>query len=128
MPSGYDPTLTDPKDRARFLLGDVDVAYGKALMSDEEIQANLTLWGFREGVAQCADHLASRFAQMPDEYGEGGEGVQVKWSLRVERWEKLARDLRSGTIQTDAAPAATLTVALAATLEKPDQTGLLGVD
>jgi hypothetical protein len=95
-----------PLYRARLLLGDRGLARDADnlpvwLLSDQEITSLTDMWGFAEGVAQCADALASQFAQEPDGYTDEG-GVEVGWKARVKRWEDLAARLREGGIQTQA--------------------------
>lgn len=101
MSASYDGTHLEEagRDRARFLLGDTDTS--QALLQDEEIDALLATFAFKEAVAQCCDHLVSRFAQRPDDYQDEG-GVKVKWTERVKAWQGLAKRLRSGDVQTEA--------------------------
>jgi hypothetical protein len=104
----YDATAlaTSPKDRARDILGDkgdlINPEDGSAiwLRTDEEIQALIDLFGFAEGVAQCAEALASRYAQEPDQYQDEA-GMVVRWSFKVATWQALAARLR---LTNDAPP------------------------
>jgi hypothetical protein len=95
---------TSTKDMARFRLGDVGRLYDESgsqiwLLDDVEIAGLISVFGVMEGTAQCADALATRFAQEPTKYKDES-GTEVEWSARISRWEKLAISLRSGDTQT----------------------------
>jgi hypothetical protein len=116
---------TSPKDRARFQLGDTgtmkDAEGVKTwLLQDEEVEAFIDLWGYSEGVAQCADALATRFAQEPEQY-EDEAGVKVVWSSRIKTWQNLANQLRSGIAKTTANMGSPI---LSGRLSGPDMTGV----
>lgn len=111
MPGTYDKTLLAavPLYRARFQLGDKgDLRDPETndqvwLVDDDEISALIAINGYAEGVAQCADALAVRFAQEPDEYTDEA-GVKVKWSLKIATWQNTAKQLRAGVTKTATIP------------------------
>ncbi len=91
MAWSYSNTLTTPKDRVRYLLGDTDTT--AQLEQDETVDAAITLYGEALGTATLAEGLASRFARAPDTFGDGG--LSVSWRERVQTWLKLAATIRS---------------------------------
>lgn len=106
MAAGYDPSglKTSIVYQARFQLGDKGQLRDEAgdqvwLLQDEEIQSNLELFGYNEGVARVADALAVQYAQEPSEYQDEG-GVKVKWADRIQTWRSLAALLRTPSAAT----------------------------
>ncbi len=87
----YSNTLTTPRDRVRYLLGDTDTT--AQLEQDETVNAAIVLYGEALGTATLAEGLASRFARSPDSFGEGG--LSVSWRERVQTWLTLASNIRS---------------------------------
>lgn len=119
MAATYDATDLQGSElfRARFALGDTDVA--NALLQDEEIEAQIAMYGYAEGVALCCDGLVTRFAQDPDEASDEG-GVKVVWRERIAAWKDLAKRLRAGQVQTEEPVAKG--AAMSGVLTAPDMT------
>lgn len=84
---------------ARFLLG--DVASDTRLLEDEEITGLISMHGFNEAVAQCAESCITRVAQQPDRYKDEA-GVEAEWKVKLDGWIALAKRMRAGQ-QTEAA-------------------------
>lgn len=111
MANSYDPSVlaTDAVMRARYLLGDTgrlkDDAGATVWLIDQEEIAGLLAGApaFNEGVAQCADGLATRFAQEPNKYRDEA-GVEIDWRDRVRTWLDLANRLRSGEVANTEVP------------------------
>ena len=87
----YSNTLTTPRDRVRYLLGDTDTT--AQLEQDETVNAAIVLYGEALGTATLAEGLASRFARAPDTFG--ADGLSVSWRERVQTWLTLASNIRS---------------------------------
>lgn len=83
-----------------MLLGDTDTI--NYLLRDVTIDAMISQFGYREGVAQLATSLAVSKAQDPSSYKADG-GVEVQWSERVAMWRALAKDMRT-TIEPPSSP------------------------
>jgi len=91
--------LAVPLNYARFLLGDVvDATH---ILEDEEITGLISLHGFNEAVAQCAESCITRVAQQPDRYKDEA-GVETEWKVKLDGWLALANRMRTGQ-QTEAA-------------------------
>lgn len=105
MTATYDPTLPTSKDRARSLLGDIDVSDGgaNALRTDEAIVAVIAANGEQLGTAVLAEGLAAEYAQLPDSLSTGG--TSFSWRERVKYWRDLAARIRT-QLASDAAAAA----------------------
>jgi hypothetical protein len=91
MAASYDNTLPAARDRARYQLGDTDMA--AALEQDETYDANLALYGESLAIAVMAEALASRYAQRPDSF-TSTTGMSVSWRERVKTWLALATRIR----------------------------------
>lgn len=94
MATTYDPTLPDPKDHVRLVLGDTGVDGNSWLLTDEEIAATLIRLPYNETCATLAEGLAARFAQFPDEE-DTVSGAKLKWSERVKTWLEIAKRMRA---------------------------------
>lgn len=91
----YDETLGTDLDKARALLGDTSDDSDTELLTDDHIEAVLTLYAFNGGVAFLARELAARFAQKPGSVSLPG-GLSVSWAERVKTWLALATQMQSG--------------------------------
>jgi hypothetical protein len=116
---------TSAKDRARFTLADVgaltdDAGAAVWLLQDEEIQAYVDMYGFAEGVAQCAERLAALAAQEPTKFKDE-TGLEVDWGKRWESWMETARKLRSGVASVKGALGSTVA---SGRVVGPDMTGV----
>lgn len=98
----YIGDLSSPLNRARRILGDTGVDGGVELLTDDEINAELSELSFNPAVANLALGLASRFGQFPDEVDTAG-ATKMKWSERVKTWRELAARL-SSTVEDAEAP------------------------
>jgi len=97
MASTYSPGAST-RDRVRLWLGDTGADGGVFLLSDEEIDAELSGSTLADAVARLAEGLDIRFGQYPDETTTPG-GHKMKWSQRCEAWRNLASGLRTGRIK-----------------------------
>lgn len=91
MSWSYDPNLSEPKDKVRFLIGDTNES--DPWLEDEEIEAMLDIYSgdIYLAAAACADSLAARFAMRPDEtMGELTSDARAK----ADYFKRLARELR----------------------------------
>jgi hypothetical protein len=95
----YDDTLPEDKDKARFLLGDTA---DSELLSDDHIEAVLSMYSFNAALAFMATGLASRFARKPGSVTLPN-GLSVSWAERVKNWQALALDMRNGGITASGA-------------------------
>lgn len=98
MPIEWDSQLSTPRDRARLALGDTGFLTGGDgqpiwLLQDETLDA-LLAQGYELGVAEAADALVARFAQLPDKLDES-EGARQEWSERILAWKDLAKRMRA---------------------------------
>lgn len=117
---------TMPLFKARRLLGDYGQLVNDAgaqvwLMQDEEINGFIgtdtnNLAQINEGIAQCADALASQFAQEPVQLKDE-TGTSVDWSERVRNWNRIADQLRKGIM--NAVSAVPVAVPLSAATSGP---------
>lgn len=96
MAATYDETEPTPKDRARGLLGDLDVPEN-ALRTDEYILAILAQYtgvgAFELAVAWMADGLVAEYGQEPTNV-RLPNGLTVDFA-RIEVWSSLATRLRA---------------------------------
>jgi hypothetical protein len=90
----YDPTDLSELNLARALLGDTAAV---ELLTDDHIDAVLSLYEFNGGVAFLADELAIRYAQQPDRVTLPS-GLSVAWSARVAAWRALAVQMRGAGV------------------------------
>jgi hypothetical protein len=90
----YSDTLETDLDKARALLGDTAAV---ELLTDDHIDAVLSLYEFGGGVAFLADELAIRYAQQPDRVTLPS-GLSVAWSARVAAWRALAVQMRGAGV------------------------------
>lgn len=101
----FDPALGTPLDHIRLALGDhhndsVSGPVTDPLLIDAVIQAKIDGLGYVEALAQLAESLAARYANLPDEYQQGGtNGLRYSWGERVAQWLKLAERARAGKIK-----------------------------
>jgi len=93
----FDDSLPDDLNRARYLLGDTTNDPATELLTDDAVDAALTLFGYSGGVAFMAEGLAARFAQDPTSVSLPS-GLAVSWSERVKYWLGLAERMRSGGV------------------------------
>jgi hypothetical protein len=93
----FDDTLPTAADRARYLLGDTSNDSATELLTDDAVDAALSLYGYAGGVAFMAEGLAARFAQKVSSVGLPG-GLSASWSERVKYWLGLAERMRSGGV------------------------------
>lgn len=93
MANTYSTALTNTSDHIRFALADTDVT--NAILSDEEINAKISAYGFSEALAQCADAIATKLAQEPDSYSEDG-GISISYKSRIDAMNKIAEKARAG--------------------------------
>lgn len=106
-------------NQARFDLGDVghikdDGGTAVFILKDSEILAQITGFGYKEGVARCADSCCTRTAQEPDLYEDEGR-AKVQWSERQRAWKYLATRLRSGAGEQATSTQVPITVAAGVT-------------
>lgn len=88
----YDTALSTNKDKVRFMLGDTES--GDALLSDEEISAQLTSEGtVRAAAIACARALAARFARKAQQITDD-IGASVRYGDRAQAYRDLADELR----------------------------------
>lgn len=89
MTATYSPSLTTPKDKVRFYLGDIDVT--RAIVPDETITAVLaTPLSALGAAAQLAAAIAAQYAQKVD-FDVDGEGA--KYSQLRKAFVELAETL-----------------------------------
>lgn len=93
----YDPTDLSELNQARALLGDTSNVSSTELLTDDHIDAVLSLYDFSLGVAFLADELAVRYAQQPDRVTLPS-GLSVAWSARVAAWRALAIQMRGAGV------------------------------
>lgn len=98
----YSASSTTDRNTARFLLGDTSNDVATELLTDAQIDAMLTLYGYNPGVAFLAEGLAARFAQQVSSVSLPG-GLSAAWSERVRYWKGLAEQMRSGGVTGGAA-------------------------
>lgn len=94
MSFSFDPALGSWRDHLRLALG--DTTQGQHFLENETYDAKLAAFGYSEALAQCAEALVSRFSQEPDRYAEGGSGLDLTWSSRLDGWKRLIESCRSG--------------------------------
>jgi len=94
MSATYKTTLLTARDRIRFRLGDVDV--NRALLSDQEIAAVLTLKGGEDAaLIYLAKGLLSQFAHQPTRVS--ADGTVFDFSERIGVWRELVAELGVST-------------------------------
>lgn len=98
----YDDTLPSDMDRARALLGDTTNDPATELLTDDHIDAVLSLYAFNPAVAFMAEGLAARFAQKVSSVSLPG-GLSASWSERVKYWLGLAEQMRKGGVTASGA-------------------------
>jgi len=87
----YDPSQISLRDKARFYVGDTDIA--KPLLNDEEFDATLGAFEYNVALATILESLANKFSSLPDEYDESGR-VKLSWKNRGSAWMANAKMLR----------------------------------
>jgi hypothetical protein len=107
MPGTWDQALPTPRDRARLALGDTGFltsGNGQSIwLLEDETLDSLLAQGYELGVAEAAESLVARFAQLPDKLDES-EGARQEWSHRIAAWKDLASRMRAARpTQTPAA-------------------------
>lgn len=75
-------------DYARFYLADTDAE--TAVLSNEEINAQLNKHGWHLGLQNLVNGLLSEFSREPVKYQEGN-GAMIDLSARISVWENLLR-------------------------------------
>lgn len=95
----FSDTLDTQLDQARYLLGDTTNDPATELLTDDAVDAALTLYGYNGGVAFMAEGLAARFAQKVSSVSLPG-GLAASWSERVKYWLNLAVRMRMGGVTT----------------------------
>ena len=98
----YDDTLPTDLDKIRALLGDTSNDAATELLTDDHIEAMLSLYSFNAATATMAMSLAARFAQEPDRVTLPS-GLSVSWSERVKYWLSLASQMQGGGVTGGAA-------------------------
>jgi hypothetical protein len=93
----YSDTLDTDLDKARALLGDTSNNAATELLTDDHIDAVLTLYAFNGGVSFLARELASRYAQQPGSVSLPS-GLSVSWAERVKTWLALAIQMQAGGV------------------------------
>jgi osmotically-inducible protein OsmY len=104
MAATFDNTLPTARDRARYQLGDTNVA--APLEQDATYDANLALYGDALAIAVMAEALASRYAQQPSSIGSQGDSIA--WGERIRTWLALAQRIRDEQSVSGAAGAGSL--------------------
>lgn len=91
MSATYNTAMTTNVDKVRFLIQDTVVA--SAMLQDEEISFMLTLYpNFRLAAANCADILASKFANMAEDKTIGN--LRLSYGDKSKKYAALANSLR----------------------------------
>lgn len=92
MAATYDPSLTTPKDKVRFLIQDTNIA--TAMLQDEEINFVLTDYpNYKLAACVCAETLSLKFASMPQEKKIGN--LSLTYGDRAKKYSDLANKLRA---------------------------------
>jgi hypothetical protein len=104
MATTFDATLTAPKDRIRFALGDTNVGAVKAALSDlmelpvdDSIYAGLLAAHGQDERAvtlALAEALIMRYSQEPTKVGIGSV-ENAEWAARLTGWQHLASRIRA---------------------------------
>lgn len=104
MSASYNELLLTDLDRARSMLGDINVTpASNALHSNEHINAVLDEEdSFEAAIAYLADELVVRFGQDPVKIA--GDGSSLDFSARIPAWQALATRMR-GIVEAAAASA-----------------------
>ena len=90
----FNSSLPTDKDAARSILGDTDSS--SELLADATITANLTVNGWNDGLALCADAIASIYARRAESYTDGLTGNRTQWADRAGFYRDLAAKARAG--------------------------------
>lgn len=98
----YSDTLETNLDKARFLLGDTSNNPATELLTDDHIDAVLSLYAFNPAVAFMAEGLAARFAQKVSSVSLPG-GLSAAWAERIKNWKDLAAQMRAGGVTASGA-------------------------
>lgn len=111
MAATFSPDLAAPKDRVRFIVGDIDMT--AAEVQDETYLALLTANAADENLAALAvaDYLILFYGRQPDSVEVTG-AVKVAWKYRLAALEQIAARLRAIT----GAPGAAATTVQSGTL------------
>ena len=78
----------------RSILGDTDSA--SLILADSTIDANLALNGWNDGLALCAEAIASIYARRVEAYTDGLTGNKTQWADRAGYYTTLAAKARGG--------------------------------
>ena len=94
----YDDTLATDLDWARWQLGDTSNDAATELLTDDHIEAVLSLYPRAQAVGLMAAGLAVRFAQKPTDVSLPS-GLRVAWSKRIDQWNKVAATASAGGLE-----------------------------
>jgi hypothetical protein len=86
MPATYDDTLPTDRDKARSLIGDVNM--DAPLMSDEHMDSVLSWQGSLQGaVAYLAQELIAKFSSSPIRKTAGN--ITVDYTENIKQWQLI---------------------------------------
>jgi hypothetical protein len=124
MSFSFDASLPTGKDSVRSILRDVDEA--TAVLTDEEILANLANNGWNDGLGLCATSMAAEFARRASAYKAGSTDAEFNWAERVSWYKQVAEEARRGAYPPPSAMPRTVSTAEAAGYGRKLERELLG--
>jgi hypothetical protein len=75
-----------------------DIVEASAILTDEEIIANLANNAWNDGLSLCASTMAAEFAKRASQYKAGSTDAEFQWKERVKYYTDFADLARRGGI------------------------------